>query len=106
MYWRVVGTDLNIPEVAVSPLIVSGGKVRRSILSNRVYVDEGAVVEESILFRGVEVGPGAQVRRAIVDKWTKIPPDYRIGYDLEEDRKRFTVTESGIVVVPHSYPFS
>ncbi len=97
----------DVVDSLLSPgVIVSGGKVRRSILSNRVYVDEGAIVEESILFRGVEVGPGAQIRRAIVDKWTKIPPDYRIGYDLEEDRKRFTVTESGIVVVPHSYPFS
>ena len=39
------------------------------------------------------------MRRAIVDKWIQVPAGARIGYDLEEDRSRFTVTDSGIVVV-------
>jgi glucose-1-phosphate adenylyltransferase len=46
------------------------------------------------------IGRGAQVRRAIVDQDNHIPPDERIGFDLEQDRKRFPVTPSGIVVVP------
>jgi glucose-1-phosphate adenylyltransferase len=86
-------------------VVVSGGKVRRSILSNRVRVEEQAVVEDSILFGGVIVRPGARVRRAIVDKWTEVPPGARIGYDRAEDEKRFTVTPSGIVVVPMRYAF-
>jgi glucose-1-phosphate adenylyltransferase len=46
------------------------------------------------------IGRGAQVRRAIIDQDNDIPPDERIGFDLEQDRKRFHVTPSGIVVVP------
>lgn len=86
-------------------VVVSGAKVRRSILSNRVFLDESASVQDSILFRGVLVGKNAQVRRAIVDKWTRIPDGARIGYDREEDEARFTVTESGIVVVPRRFEF-
>ena len=86
-------------------VVVSGGSVRRSILSNRVFVDEGALVEDSILFSGVQVGKGAKIRRAIVDKWCKVPDGETIGYDLAADRARFTVTESKIVVVPPRFGF-
>jgi glucose-1-phosphate adenylyltransferase len=80
-------------------VVVSGAKVRRSILSNRVRVEEMGLVEDSIVFAGAVIGRDAKVRRAIIDKWIHVPPGARIGYDLEEDKKRFTVSESGIVVV-------
>jgi len=79
--------------------IVSGGRVKRSILSPRVRVNSYSLVEDSLLFSNVSVGRNAKVRRAIVDKHVVIPPGYEIGYDIEQDRKRFTVTENGIVVV-------
>jgi len=79
--------------------------VRRSILGNRDFVDEHALVEDSILFGGVVIGKGAKVRRAILDKWVKVPDGYQIGYDRAEDAKNFTVTESGITVVPSGYDF-
>ncbi|MBK7876899.1 MAG: glucose-1-phosphate adenylyltransferase [Planctomycetes bacterium] len=86
--------------------VVSGGRVKRSILSNRCLVQENAIVEDSILFGGVTVRPGAKIRRAILDKWTEVPSGETIGYDLELDKKRFTVTPEGIVVVPMRYPFA
>jgi glucose-1-phosphate adenylyltransferase len=58
-------------------------------------------VEESILFENVNVGRHVKIRRAIIDKNVVIPDNSVIGYDLAEDqRKGYTVTESGIVVVP------
>jgi glucose-1-phosphate adenylyltransferase len=48
---------------------------------------------------GVRVGRHARIRRAIVDRDVFIPRAARIGYNLEEDRQRHTVTDSGIVVV-------
>jgi glucose-1-phosphate adenylyltransferase len=47
----------------------------------------------------VVIGEHSRIRRAIIDKDVTIPPKTEIGFDLETDRKRFTVTESGIVVI-------
>lgn len=85
--------------------VVSGGQVRRSLLSPLVRVNSYAVVEDSILFDQVDVGRYCRIRRAIIDKEVKLPPYTVIGYDREFDLARgFTVTESGIVVVPKAEP--
>ena len=80
--------------------IISGGHVDRSILGPRVRVNSFSMVSESILFDGVEVGRHARIKRAIVDKGVLIPPGTTIGYDDTEDRRRFTVSEGGVVVIP------
>jgi glucose-1-phosphate adenylyltransferase len=59
-----------------------------------------AEIEDSILLEGVDIGRYAKIRRTIIDKGVRIPQEMEIGYDLDEDAKRFTVTSSGIVVVP------
>jgi glucose-1-phosphate adenylyltransferase len=56
-------------------------------------------IEQCILMPGVRVGRHARIRRAIIDRDVLIPRGALIGYDLEEDRKRHTVSDSGIVVV-------
>jgi glucose-1-phosphate adenylyltransferase len=84
----------------VSPgCIISGGIVKRSILSPWVRVNSYSHVEESILMHGCSIGRYAHVRRAIIEKNVHIPEHAVIGYDLHEDAKRFRVTSSGIVVV-------
>ena len=93
-----VGTALN--SILSNGCIISGGSVKRSILSPRVMVHSYTEVEDSILFEGVDVGRYAKIRRTIIDREVQIPQGMEIGYDLEEDAKRFTVTGSGIVVVP------
>jgi glucose-1-phosphate adenylyltransferase len=60
---------------------------------------------ECILMEGVDVGRYAKLRRVIVDKGVRIPPKTQIGYDPDDDAARFTITESGIVVVPKGYRF-
>jgi glucose-1-phosphate adenylyltransferase len=79
--------------------IVSGGTVLCSVIGRGVRVHTGALVEESILFDNCDIGRYAKVRRAILDKNVKVPEGATIGYDLEEDRKKYFVTESGLVVV-------
>jgi len=85
--------------------IVSGSTVVRSVLSPGVRVNSFATVEESVLLSGVDVGRRARIRRTIVDKGVRVPPGESVGYDLEQDRSRFTVTEEGIVVIPKEARF-
>jgi glucose-1-phosphate adenylyltransferase len=80
--------------------IVSGSHVSRSVLSPRVRVNSWAEVSDSILMENVEIGRHCQIHRAIIDKNVTIPPGTKIGVDPEEDRRRFHVTESGLVVIP------
>ncbi|HEX2122757.1 MAG TPA: sugar phosphate nucleotidyltransferase, partial [Thermoanaerobaculia bacterium] len=80
--------------------IISGGTINRCVLHPRVRINSYADVDESILMDGVEVGRHSKIRRAIIDKGVKLPPGTTIGYDLEFDKQHFTVTDSGIVVVP------
>ena len=85
--------------------IISGGQVRRSILSPKVRVNSYAVVEDSILLEGVDVGRYCRIRRAIIDKDVRLPPYTVLGFDAEFDRRRgFTVTEAGVVVVAKAEP--
>ena len=80
--------------------ILSGGRVKGSVLSRGVRVHTGALVEDSVLMDGVDIGRHAKVRRAILDKNVHVAPGDTIGYDLERDRQRgYTVTSTGIVVV-------
>jgi glucose-1-phosphate adenylyltransferase len=79
--------------------IISGGRVQNSVLSPDVRVNDFAEVFQSILMENVEIGDRCRIRRAIIDKDVTIPPKTEIGYDQEADRKRFTVTESGLVVI-------
>lgn len=83
-----------------SGCIVSGGKVFRSILSPRVRIHSYSEVRDSILMDDVDVGRRARLNRVIVDKGAQIPEGYQVGFHLKEDAKKFTVTESGIVVIP------
>ena len=85
--------------------LISGGYVKRSILSSRVRVLEGASVEDSILFDQVTVGEGAVLRRCIIDKGVSIPPGMQIGVNLDADRERYTVSENGVIVVPRLHSF-
>jgi glucose-1-phosphate adenylyltransferase len=93
-----VGTALN--SIISNGCIISGGNVKRSILSPNVTVHSFAEVEDSLLLEGVDVGRNAKIKKTIIDKEVKIPPGMEIGYHLDDDAKRFTVTDSGIVVVP------
>lgn len=81
--------------------IISGGTVRRSILSPGVVIERDARIEESVVFDDVIIEPRVQVKRAIIDKEVVIRAGVSIGYDHEADRKKgCTVSPNGVVVVP------
>ena len=91
----------NIDSYVCGGCITSGGTVRRSIIGPRCKINSYSLVEDSILFENVTVGRNVKIRKTIIDKNVVIPDGSTIGYNQEADRSHgYTVTESGIVVVP------
>jgi glucose-1-phosphate adenylyltransferase len=79
--------------------IISGSRVIGSILCPNVRVHSFCEIEQTILMPGVRVGRHARVRRAIIDRDVLIPRGALIGYNVEEDRRRHSITDSGVVIV-------
>ncbi len=92
-----VGRTLN--SLVCDGTIVSGGLVERSLLGPNVKINSYSYVTDSIIFNNVVVGRHARIRRAIIDKNVTIPEGYEIGFDPDGDKKKFTVSETGIVVI-------
>ena len=101
------GTEgIFINSILAGGVVIAGGSVNHSILFPGVVIEDESLVEDSILYSGVRVGRNAKIRKTIIDKHVSVPDDEIIGYDIKTDRKRFTVTEKGIVIVPKAYRFS
>lgn len=79
--------------------IVSGAHVERSIIGPEVFVDHDAHVTDCILFPGVKISAGARLNRCIIDKNVVVPKWYRAGFDRDDDGKRFTLSDAGVVVI-------
>ncbi|MDR6505560.1 glucose-1-phosphate adenylyltransferase [Arthrobacter oryzae] len=95
---NTVGTALD--SIVASGVVISGGIVEGSVLSNDVYVGTASRVVDSVLMDKVQIGAGAVVNRAIIDKNVKVPAGAAIGLDPERDRARgYKVTDSGITVL-------
>jgi glucose-1-phosphate adenylyltransferase len=92
-----------IDSIVSGGCILSGGRVRNSILGRGVRVHAGALVEDSVILDNCDIGRRAKIRRAILDKNVRVPPDSTIGYDPALERKIYHdcyhATESGIVIV-------
>jgi glucose-1-phosphate adenylyltransferase len=73
--------------------------VTRSILSPSVRTEEGCSIESSVLMEDVWVGKDARIRHAIIEEGVHIPAGFQIGFDLENDRKHYFVTDAGVIVV-------
>jgi glucose-1-phosphate adenylyltransferase len=84
----------------ISPgCIVSGSTIWGSVLCPNVRVHSFCRIDQCILMPGVRIGRHARLRRAIIDRDVLIPRGALIGYNPEEDRRRHTVTDGGVVVV-------
>jgi len=92
-------TGMAVDSMVCAGVVVSGGVVRRSILSPRVHVHSYAEVEDCVLMHEVDIGRGAVVKRAILDKNVRVAEGASIGVDRVADKKRFTVSGTGVVVV-------
>ncbi len=88
-----------LDSIVSSGCIISGGRVQDSVLSHAVRVNSYSEIHESIIMERVEIGRQCKIKKAIIDKDVKLPAGTTIGYDPVEDRRRFTVSPGGVVVV-------
>jgi len=88
-----------VDSIVASGSIVSGGRVKRSVLGYDVRVNSYTEVENSIIFNHVNIGRYSQIRNAIIDRHVTLPERTEIGCDPEADQKRYQITEGGVVVV-------
>ncbi len=96
-------TGTALDSIVSAGCIVSGGSVKGCILSPNVRVNSYTEVENSILFQEVDIGRHCKIRKAIIDRDVHIPEGTTIGYDVEADKARYFVTETGITVVTRDY---
>ena len=96
-------TGQALDSIVSSGCIISGGSVKGSVLSPDVRVNSYSEVGSSILFTHVNVGRHCRIRKAILDRDVHVPEGTTIGYDVEADRQRYFVTETGITVVTRDY---
>jgi glucose-1-phosphate adenylyltransferase len=90
---------IALDSIVCNGSIVSGARVQRSVVSPNVRIEDHSLVEDSVIMENVTIGRHCRIRKAILDKDVHLPDKTEIGYDAESDKKRFTTTETGIVVV-------
>ena len=88
-----------VDSIVAGGSILSGGRVQNSVVGYDVRVNSYSEVSDSIIYNHVNVGRHSKIRRAIIDRHVSLPENTEIGFDIEDDRRRFHVTSSGIVVV-------
>ena len=90
---------MAVDSMVAGGCIVSGSSVQHSLLFRNVDVHSYCRIEDSVIFPQVDVGRYCVIKKAVIDKGCVIPPGTDIGVDLEEDAKRFHVSEGGVVLV-------
>lgn len=109
--WRIASSEYQGPsakfmraEIENSIIgdgsFIKGAKVRNSVIRREVLIEEGVEIDECIVMDYAIIRRGTRLKRAIIDRYNLIGAGSRIGYDRQEDAKLFTVSDSGIVVVP------
>lgn len=79
---------------------IIGATIKKSILGFNCVVAEDTDIVESVLLGDIKIGKHCKLHKVIIDKDVKIADNVSIGMNLAEDKKRFTVSDDGIVVVP------
>ncbi len=79
--------------------IISGALIRHSLLFSNVTVDNYSKVDASVVLPDVTIGKNCRVSHAVIDKGCNIPDGTVIGKDAEQDKKRFYVSSTGVILV-------
>jgi glucose-1-phosphate adenylyltransferase len=79
--------------------IVSGSVINQSVVFSDVRVHSFCEIKDSVILPEVTIGRNVKLNRVVIDKGAEIPEGMEIGFNPEEDKKRFYVTDKGITLV-------
>ncbi|MCW7554191.1 glucose-1-phosphate adenylyltransferase [Endozoicomonas gorgoniicola] len=102
----LIAFDRNVREGHINNSMIGTGCIvndvfmDQSVVGYNVEIDDHSHISDSVILPNVKIGAGCEIRKAIIDKRAEIAPGTKIGVNLDEDRKLFKVTDSGIVVIP------
>lgn len=79
--------------------IISGSVLRRSLMFSNVRVHSFSSIDDAVILPDVVINRHVRLRRVVIDKGCVLPEGFRAGFNPEEDRRRFHVTDKGITLV-------
>jgi len=79
--------------------IISGSSVKGSLVFSNVRVHSFSSIEDSVILPDVVINRHVRLRRCVVDRRCVLPEGFAAGFDPEQDRKRFRVSERGITLI-------
>jgi len=88
-----------IDSLVAGGCILSGARVKRSVIFFATEIERGSVIKDSVILPKVNIGENCRISRTVIDKACIIPDNTVIGENLQQDKKRFHVTENGVVLV-------
>ncbi|MGA2637795.1 glucose-1-phosphate adenylyltransferase [Methylocella sp.] len=90
---------MAVSSVVSGGCIISGAKVKRSLLSTGVRINSYCDVENAVILPYVEIGRATRLRNVVIDRGVKVPGGLVVGEDPTADAERFRRTEKGICLV-------
>ncbi|MES2355529.1 MAG: hypothetical protein V4568_14235 [Pseudomonadota bacterium] len=113
--WPIVSNNYQEPSAKVlssqiensicgSGTVIKNAKVRNSVLHRGVIIEDGAELDECVVMDYVRIKRGARLRRAIIGLHNIIESNTKVGYDYQTDAQQFSVSDSGIVIIPDAHP--
>ena len=108
--WRIFSSNYQGPVARLldakvqNSVVAAGSMVRQATITNtiirrEVIIEDDVEIEDCLIQDHVHIKRGVRLRRAIIGGYNVIEEGTRIGYDLEQDRKLYEVTQGGITVV-------
>jgi glucose-1-phosphate adenylyltransferase len=88
-----------VSSLVAGDCIISGGGIRRSLVSTGVRVHSYANLDEAVILPDCDIGRRASLRRVVVDRGVRIPEGLVVGEDPGLDGQRFRRTEAGICLI-------
>lgn len=88
-----------VDSVVCAGVIISGAQVTRSLISYDVRIEDFSEVKDCILLPGAQIGQNCKLNKVIVGENCVVPDGVTIGFDIEQDKHKYTVTEEGVVLV-------